>query len=93
MRRLGELAPATPLMIAADGVTTTDDEWREELLRSTVIEMQRAIADGVPLTGYLYDTGIDGYEWLYGFNAPRGLIDRDRKIKASGHYLQALLTT
>ncbi len=93
VRRLGELAPATPLMIAADGVTTTDDEWREELLRSTVIEMQRAVADGVPLTGYLHDTGIDGYEWLYGFDAPRGLIDRDRKIKASGHYLQALLTT
>ena len=75
------------------GVATTDDEWREELLRSTVIEMQRAIADGVPLTGYLHDTGIDGYEWLYGFDAPRGLIDRDRKIKASGYYLQALLTT
>ena len=92
LRRLAELAPATRLVVAADGVATTDDDWREELLRATVIEMRRAIADGVPLTGYFHETGIDGYEWLHGFDAPRGLIARDRVVKASGRYLQGLLT-
>ena len=93
LRRLAELAPATPLVVAADGVATTDDDWREELLRATVVELRRAIDDGVPLTGYFHDTGIDGYEWTYGFDAPRGLVARDRTLKTSGHYLQALLTT
>lgn len=92
LRRLAELAPATPIVVAADGVATTDDAWREELLRDTVVEMRRAIADGVPLTGYFHETGIDGYEWLYGFDAPRGLIERNRTLKPSGRYLQNLLT-
>ena len=91
LRRLAELAPATPLVIAADGVATTDDDWRDELLRATVLEMRRALNDGVPLTGYFHDTGIDGYEWTHGFDAPRGLLGRDRAPKASGRFLQGLL--
>ena len=93
MRRLAELAPETPIMIASDGVATTDDAWREELLRATITEMRQAIADGVALTGYFHDTGIDGYEWVYGFDAPRGLVNRDRTLKPSARALQSLLTT
>ena len=38
MRRLAELAPRCPIVVAADGVATTDDDWRDELLRATVLE-------------------------------------------------------
>ncbi len=88
LRRLAELAPNTPFMVAADGVATTDDSWREELLRATLTEMRRALADGVPLVGYFHDTGIDGYEWARGFDAVRGLLDRDRNAKASAAVLR-----
>lgn len=92
LRRLAELAPNTPLVVASDGVATTQDDWREELLRGTVAEMRRAIADGVPLVGYFHDTGIDGYEWALGFEAPRGLIARTRTPKPSAQWLRGLLT-
>ena len=39
---------------------------------------QSYVADGVPLRGYFHETGIDGYEWVHGFAAPRGLLTRDR---------------
>ncbi len=92
VRRLAELAPGTPLVVAADGVATTHDDWREEQLRATVRELGRAVADGVPVAGYFHDTGIDGYEWTLGFGAPRGLIGRDRNLKPSGQWFQGFLT-
>lgn len=91
MRRMAELAPKTPIVIAADGVATADDDWRDELLRATVLEMRRAVHDGVPLVGYFHDTGIDGYDGVYGFEAPRGLIARDRGVKTSGHTYRDLI--
>lgn len=92
LRRLAELAPNAPLLVSGDGVATADDAWREELLRGTVLEVRRAVADGVPVRGYFHDTGIDGYEWALGFDAPRGLVARDRTIKPSGRWFQQLLT-
>lgn len=91
VRRLAELAPDTPLVVSADGVATTDDDWREELLRATLVELRRAVADGVPLRGYFHETGIDGYEWVHGFAAPRGLLTRDRSLKNSARHLQSVL--
>ena len=55
-------------------------------------QLRHAITDRVDVIGYMYDTGIDGYEWMYGFDAPRGLIDHDRKFKPSGLHLQSVLT-
>jgi beta-glucosidase len=43
---------------------------------------------GIDVRGYFHDTGIDAYEWNHGFDAPRGLIARDRTIKPSGHWLR-----
>lgn len=82
-----------PLLVSGDGVATTDDEWREALLRGTVLELRHAVADGVPLRGDFHDTGIDGYEWALGFASCRGgLVAGDRTIKPSGRWLQGALT-
>ena len=80
------------MVVASNGVATTDDSWREELLRSTIAVLADVRNAGVDLRGYLYDTAIDGYEWNHGFAAPRGLIARDRTIKPSARWLQATLT-
>ncbi|HEV8295770.1 MAG TPA: family 1 glycosylhydrolase, partial [Acidimicrobiales bacterium] len=91
LRRVADELPGVPLVVAANGVATTDDDWREELLRDTVAELGRAAADGVDVRGYFHDTGIDGYDWQLGFDEPRGLIRRDRTVKNSGRALQSLL--
>jgi beta-glucosidase len=93
LRRLAEEAPDTPIVVAANGVATPDDDWREELLRDTFAELHRACADGIDLRGYFHDTGIDGYEWTLGFGGPRGLVDRDRRVKNSGRAFQSLIAT
>ena len=49
------------------------------------------VADGVDLMGWFHDTAVDGYEWVRGFEAPRGLLTRDRRPKDSALRLGELL--
>jgi beta-glucosidase len=92
LRRVADELPDTTLVVAAHGVATTDDDQREHLLRETLDEIERARGDGVELAGYFHDTGIDGYDWVDGFDQPRGLAARDRAIKPSGRFLQSTLS-
>jgi len=57
-------------------VVVPDGPWVEEALRA-------AIADGVDVRGFFHWTGVDNYEWLFGYPVPFGLIDRDRKPRGS----------
>ena len=78
-------------MIAGHGVATTDDEWREQIVTDTVELLIDAADHGVPVVGYLHDTGIDGYEGPMGFATQRGLIARDRTPKPSAEWLRERL--
>lgn len=84
LHRMSERLDA-PLAVSANGVSTTNDEWRTELLEETINIVSDARGDGVNLVGYFHDTAIDGYEWRAGFETERGLISRDRTIKPSGN--------
>ena len=86
------------MLVAEHGVGTTDDEWREEVLRASLAEVASAVADGVDVRGFFHWTGIDNYEWLHGFDVPFGLFDRNRKPRdsaalASDWAARDLLTT
>ncbi len=76
-------ATGRPVVVAGNGVTTDDEDWRDELLRETVRQMGLARKDGVDLRGYFHDTGIDGYDGERGFRGRRGLLDRDRRRKTA----------
>lgn len=86
----GEL-PGRRFMIAGHGVATADDEWRERVLQETIDLVADAADHGIPVEGYLHDTGIDGYEGPFGFATQRGLIARDRELKESARWLQSRL--
>lgn len=77
-----------PLVVAANGVSTRNDDWRAELLEETLQIVAGAKADGIDVRGYFHDTGIDGYEWRSGFETERGLISRGRNLKASAELLR-----
>lgn len=83
LQRMADRLPQ-PLVVASNGIATTNDAWRAELLEETLQVVASVRSDGVPLVGYFHDTAIDGYEWRAGFATQRGLIARDRSIKASG---------
>lgn len=91
LERIAERLPDRDLVISANGVATGDDEWREELLRDTLSIVDDIVASGIRLRGYFHDTGIDGYEFRAGFATQRGLIDRDRKVKDSGHWFSSAI--
>ena len=86
-RALAELPDDRQIVVAAHGVPTDDDDWRDSLLESCLAEIADARCAG--LRGYFHDSAVDGYEWALGFTAPRGLITRGRALKPSARRLAA----
>ena len=87
LRRLAEELPGRPLVVAECGIGTSatvgDDAWREGLLRDSLIEVERAIDDGIDVRGFFHWTGVDNYEWDHGHTVDFGLFDRDRHPRGS----------
>jgi beta-glucosidase len=79
-----------PIIITENGICTDDDALRWDFMASHLRCVHRALADGAPVTGYLYWALLDNFEWDKGF-APRfGLIHVDyatlhRTIRYSAH--------
>ncbi|MEB3285620.1 MAG: glycoside hydrolase family 1 protein [Candidatus Sericytochromatia bacterium] len=84
-----------PILIAENGMATRDlaqrqDRWtRSAYLVSHIQQMQRAMAEGVPVMGYVHWSITDNYEW--GSFSPRfGLFSVDcrnqnfRRVRADG---------
>jgi beta-glucosidase len=83
LRRLARELPGRPILICEHGVGTTDDAWRQAVLTESLREAERAIAEGIDVRGFFHWTGVDNYEWTYGWDVPFGLFDRERKPRAS----------
>jgi beta-glucosidase len=88
--RVADVRDTRRIVIAANGVATDDEDARDEYLRGVIDQLRLLRADGVDLAGYFHHTGIDGYEWSDGFARPRGLITRDRAVKAAGRSFQQI---
>ena len=84
-----DAVPGRAVAVAAHGVPTDDDDWRDALLEASMSVVASAQAAG--LRGYFHDSAVDGYEWALGFGAPRGLIGRDRAVKPSAQRLAAAI--
>jgi beta-glucosidase len=88
LHRLHEELPGRPLLICEHGVGTDDDEWRTDVLRESLQVVEDAIADGVDLRGFFHWTGVDNYEWPFGFDVQFGAFTRDREPKGSAELLR-----
>ena len=89
LRRLHDELPGRPLLICEHGVGTDDDEWRTDVLRESLAVVDDAIDDGVDVRGFFHWTGVDNYEWTFGFDVPFGLFTRDREPRPSAAMLAA----
>ena len=97
LRRIHDRLDEQKLVVAGWGVSTTDDDWRNELLHDVVAQVESAAADGIPVVGLFHDALLDGYStagWgpVPGFAGPRGLVTRDRRLKESGRWLSEHIT-
>jgi beta-glucosidase len=68
-----------PIMITENGICTADDNLRWDYIRAHLKYIHRAMQKGVNVTGYLYWSLMDNFEWDKGFTPRFGLIGIDYK--------------
>ena len=83
-------ASGVPVLVTEHGMSTHDDAQREAFLGPALDGLAAAVADGVPVLGYLHWTLMDNYEWVFGYEGRLGLFAVDRQTlertpKGSAH--------
>ncbi len=78
-----------PDVVAADGGVHDPDRIR--YLRNHILQVQRALAAGVPVSGYFVWSLLDNFEWVYGYGRRFGLVyvdfaTKQRTLKDSGKW-------
>lgn len=68
-----------PLFVTESGMATRDDRARCRHLLVHLLEVQRAIAGGADVRGYMYWTLMDNFEWAEGYTRTFGLVEIDRE--------------
>jgi beta-glucosidase len=85
-----------PLADAPDGHGRVNDPERVSYLARHLVEVQRAIAQGIPVGGYLVWSLIDNFEWALGYSMRFGLVYVDfatqkRIPKSSAEWFQRVI--
>ena len=91
--RQAHAATGKPVLITENGIDTNDDAKRIRYTLGTLRELGLAVAEGVPLMGYLHWSLLDNYEWGT-YKSRFGLVAVDpatfrRTPKESAHILGA----
>lgn len=95
-----------PIIISENGMACHDvisfdekihDPNRIHYMQSYLLELQRAINDGIDITGYFYWSFMDNFEWKDGYSQRFGLVYVDynnlkRIPKDSFYWYQNLIT-
>jgi beta-glucosidase len=67
-----------PVFVTEHGIATEDDRQRAAFLEPAIDGLRDAVADGVPVLGYLHWTLLDNFEWIFGYGPKLGLVAVDR---------------
>jgi beta-glucosidase len=91
--RQAHAATGKPVLVTENGIDTKDDAKRIRYTLGTLHELGQAVAEGVPLLGYLHWSLLDNYEWGT-YKSRYGLVEVDpttfrRTPKESAHVLGA----
>jgi beta-glucosidase len=76
--RYAHAASGCPILVTEHGVGTDDDTIRQWLIPAALAELARAMADGVPVLGYIHWSLVDNFEWIFGYRVHFGLHMLDR---------------
>lgn len=87
-----------PVIILENGICTGDDNLRWDFIKEHLKNLRRAMDEGVSVSGYIYWSLIDNYEWDKGFGPRFGLIEVDygtyeRRIRESARKFAAVCKT
>lgn len=76
---LGLKKYSIPIMITENGICTSDDKLRWKYIQDHLKNIHMAMKKGVKITGYLYWSLLDNFEWDKGFRPRFGLIQINYK--------------
>ena len=84
-----------PVLVTENGIATTDDSRRIAYIDRALAGVQRCLADGIDVRGYIHWTLLDNFEWIFGYGPKFGLVAVDRSTqrrtpKPSAHHLGAV---
>lgn len=96
-----------PILITENGMANNDwislggkvhDPQRIDFMHRYLMELRRAVDDGIDIMGYMYWTLLDNFEWAEGYHKRFGLIHVDfdskvRTIKDSALWYKNTITT
>ncbi len=90
--RYAHAATGVPIMVTEHGVNTDDDAVRAAYIPAALFELQKVVAEGVPVKGYIHWSLLDNFEWIFGYKPHFGLCSVDRTTfkrtpKPSAHVL------
>ncbi|MDP2653999.1 MAG: glycoside hydrolase family 1 protein [Candidatus Omnitrophota bacterium] len=79
-----------PVLITENGTCEEDDAFRWRFIREHLLQVHKAIEEGIPVIGYLYWSLLDNFEWDHGFRPRFGLVHVDydslaRTLRPSAH--------
>lgn len=85
-----------PIIVTENGVADTSDEKRQWWMTHTISALQRAVAHGVDVRGYLHWSLLDNFEWDKGRWPRFGLVEVDyttmeRTVRPSGRRYGAMI--
>ncbi|MFX1516712.1 MAG: glycoside hydrolase family 1 protein [Promethearchaeota archaeon] len=90
LHKMSKNFPDKPIFVAENGIGTDNDEWRQYNLVAHLLEVIRALNDGINIMGYHYWSLTDNWEWNHGYGPRFGLIHinyetLERTMKDTGH--------
>lgn len=79
-----------PIIITENGLADGADSQRAQFILNHLIQVHRAIEEGIDVRGYLHWSLLDNFEWAEGFRPRFGLVEVDyatqrRRIRVSAH--------
>jgi len=94
--RLAARKTGKPIYVTESGIAAADDARRIDWLDASLVEVQKCIAEGIPVRGYIYWSLLDNFEWTQGYGQQFGLasVDREtfvRKAKPSARHFANLI--
>lgn len=81
IRRVAAQMPGKELLVTENGIATADDARRAAFLHTALDGVNRCVQDGLFVSGYLYWSLLDNFEWQKGYGMTFGLIAVNRKTQ------------
>jgi len=68
-----------PVYVTENGIGTEDDPTRVKFVTDALQGLDRCLADGLDVRGYVYWSLLDNFEWAEGYKPRFGLVAVDRE--------------